>query len=502
MTGREVFVPTDLSTPLAPDAEITVSLQAEHIPMEWKLAVWAAGGYCPFGAQIAFHRSIAGHRFFGGGNRSGKTEAAVWEVLPYLFWPDTSGWVVGAVYALTDTIRDKLLEYLEKKFGHRRVYRRKALGVGDFWYGEKARELRLWTGSTVRFKSGDIPETLHAEALDYVIIDEAAQFPYEHYEKLVARLADADRFGWISSHSTFEFQRGQWFEDYFNLGQAPNKVGVESFRHPTTLAALHGYVKVGWLYAQWVRLVAIGQEELFNARYMGIPRPTYNRVFPRFSVLTHVCSKKAEYRPHSPVWLTVDPGTAGTYAVAVLQIQQDEGELVRIAVIDEIYLQETATTIEVADICKTRPWWPDVGVFAYPGAIDIAATESRGIWAVQYGLSFRTKKVGIRAGVELLARWINEPARFYVHPRCRWTIYELTKWSYPPTRDPFERDPRGRAPRNEWNHIAKALYYWLACEFGFWEKRKRKPQRKRRIARTPYGGGMGQSVPMPEVTVR
>ena len=487
----------------ATEVQAQLALPSEHIPLDWKCAVWAAGGYTPFGAQVEYHASRAAHRVFAGGNRSGKTEAAVWEILPYLFWPNTHGWVVGAIYGLTDTIRDKLITYLTTRFGHIQVLRKRPLRAGEFWYGEKDRLLVLWTGSTLKFKSGELPKSLHAEALDYVVIDEAAQFPYEYYELLVARLADTGHFGWISSHSTFEAQTGKWFEDYFKIGQLPNTYGIVSFRHTTTLAARAGYVKPAWLYQQWLRLKALGQEDLFNARYMAIPKPSELLVLSKFSVVTHV-TREAEYVEHSPVYLAVDPG--GVYAVAAMQVKHTEdGDFIDI--FDELYFQTTVDTTEVIAVCQEKDWWKDVGRYASPGAIDIAAKEQWSIWGNQAGLVFQRNDCPIIANIQNIALYVNA-GRIRVHPRCRWTIFEAGKWSYPPVRDPLMFDPKARKPKPGYDHLWKAIGYLLRALFGWTQYATPAPARRTKKWPKPLApvitlpeGGEKPSASLPRSTI-
>lgn len=488
-------------------------VSAAHLRWETKAKVFETIGYEPFGAQPAFHASIATHRMLAAGNQSGKTHAASREILPQILLPifdprinavrGRKGWIVVPRYALADPITNELHSLLQGRLEWTRKKRATNLKADEYHYsiarhefsfppnfpleeGEYHDETRL---AKLWIKSADEPAGLHAQPLDYIVIDEAGGIPFEVYQvNLIPRLTVTG--GWIAAVGTFEdTTMGQWFVDYWRIGQSPNEMGIASFRHPTVrirkdkdgnelLVPVNPFVDAGWAEQQR----SLMDPDLFGARFLAIPKPNERLVFRRFSYVRHVSPRLAEFDPNLPVYLGIDPG--GVYAVVAFQIKYVEGRGDVVAVIDEIYDRGAAVTDDIAARVRAKEWYSNIGIDGSRrmGAVDIAAKESWQVWGRNGFTGLARNRVNIEVGNDNLRALLYHD-RLVVHPRCRWLLDEFSRYSYPQVTS--GRDPLSRTPSDEYNHAIKGLIYGIIAIMGYWDKRPAKrrgiPGRRRGI---------------------
>jgi len=442
-----------------------------HLPWELKEAVYEAAGYTRYGAQEAFHRSLAPIRVFAAGNQSGKTYANAFEVVPQLLYPiyDPSigksrgrrGWIVVPRYALGEPILAEIHRILVDCLGMTRNKTRGGLKQDEYYFDIKKNKLITGGGAQLWIKSADEPAGLHGQPLDYIVIDEAALIPFDIVQiNLTPRLAKMG--GWMACTGTFEDTiTGEWFVEYWRIGRSENEYGIQSFQHKT---ADNPFVDKKWLEYQKRRY----SPALYAARYEAIPKPNERLVIPNFSFATHVNKEYTEFDENLPVYLGIDPG--GVYAVGAYQIKYIEelGHEI-VAMIDEVYDETGGPTEKVFEICRDRPWWKNVGsdFDGRSGAIDIAAAEARKIWLTR-GLNWLgTKRVRIEVGNDVLRNYISMN-KFFVHPRCRNFLFEVTKYSYPQVR--ADKVSRARAPVDQYNHLIKATIYFIVNIIGYLEE--------------------------------
>ena len=453
----------------------------QHISWEYKNGIYQLCGYEPLPVPLQAHQSQAMFRLVAGGNRAGKTYFAIHEVLPYLTIPNTKGWVVAKNYSLCEPLLDGVVSALValgyENIGSSRDYR-----IGTFTYNRRMHSLRTWTGATLEGRSADNPDSLHAFGLDYVVIEEAAVFPYYLIlTRLIPRLVDSG--GWILAIGTFEEVEGSWYRDWWEYGQAyPNSRDVQSFSHPTTD---NPYVDQAWLEKQ----KEILGDDLFAMRFLAVPRPSQWRVFRDFSTLEHVDADICTFDRSKPVYLGIDPGAASTYAVVAVQFKQVEGRLACV-VIDEVFYHGTTSTEQMIARCRKRPWWKNVGRDDVPGAIDISAKEQKLIWQnknSQWMAGLLARKVPVMAGNQTLTEWIVQK-RLYVSPHCTDLITEFMQYEY---RRRHVGDIHAAKPKDEFNHGIKALIYLIVGLHGFF-RRSRPPVRARK---RPFMGGVGPRRP-------
>lgn len=496
-----------------------------------KAALFDRLGYIPLAKLEKVHRSRANIRVMVGGNRSGKSYLATFEAIAMLFIAGTCGWVVSANYDMAEEIIRKIQEVLTERAGMEKVPRPEGLRPWQFYYGTKSHTLVMGNGSWLQLKSAESPNSMHAVPLDYIIVDEAALVSYQLLEtRLMPRLGDFG--GWLLAIGTLELLVDEWFQEYYNLGQAPNAWSIESWHHPTE-DNKHEYVAAGgetleyvaeryhvnhlrlkemtkyatwplragqqitiwnididWLRRQKDRLYSTGQQHIYAARYDAVAGEDKYRVFPKWGVTTHVDDKRCEFDPDLPVYLAVDPG--GVYAVAALQLKRLEGECTNeltggytVCIIDELYFQNTTTTQSVFELAQRKPWWYNVsrenGVWdSLQGAIDVTAKEQQLTWNQLAKtddnirkLHLRGKRVDILPGIQTMAYYI-ETMSLLAHSRCVFSNLELKRYHYrePSFNNLDADDPKPNKPVDEWNHLIKAIIYFLVIKFGFYGRGK------------------------------
>jgi hypothetical protein len=183
-------------------------------------------GYEPHPGQVLVHRSQAPRRVLACGVRWGKSTAAAMEAIAGLLAPaeKTTGWIVGPTYDLTDRIYRRVLSSLQDKLPHR---------IRDISPREhRITVVNLGGGvSELRAKSADNPVSLLGEALDFVIVDEAAHLKRAIWENAISQRL-VDRNGWALLLST---PRGRdFFYSQYRKGQRGRDASFESWRSPSS----------------------------------------------------------------------------------------------------------------------------------------------------------------------------------------------------------------------------------------------------------------------------
>jgi hypothetical protein len=437
---------------------------------------------------------------------------------------NTRGWVVSANYPMAEVIEQKVEDILVTRAGERRVLRSDNLQVGEFAFSRDEFKFQHWNGSWFQLKSAENPNSMHAQALDWVIVDEAGSVPFVLYDtRLVPRLVDSG--GWMFCAGTLEERTGEWFEEYYEIGQQENDFGIESWKHPT-YDNYHLYTAKGGEKAKDVadyyfisesrllemnpdisfplqpgQLVYIYNVDLkwleeerkrvdprvFSARYEAKAAGNQYLVFPTWKTSVFCSEKRASYDPDLPVYLAIDPG--GTYAVAAIQLKRFDDistsnwltKGLHVCIIDEIYFQTNVTTADVYRECQRREWWGNVwrgaGEDALQGVIDVAAKEQQLTWQqlavedelLRKPLYLRSKKVNIDPGNQTLQHYLDTNS-FWVNPKCKFYNLEMKRYHFPePSLQKRETsDPRKSNPVDEWNHLIKAVIYFLVIKYGYY----------------------------------
>ena len=176
----------------------------------------------PFDAQREILNSEARFRVICAGRRFGKSMTASLDLLRYALDPSHAGadyMVVAPQYSQTDIIWDKLNEMLPEAL----VEKRKRT---------QPREIELVNGSTISLRSADHPDTLRGNAVDRMVVDEAAFMDLGEVFPSILRPMLADTQGHVMLISSPAPTREHFYELYLR-GQDDEWPEWESWQLPT-----------------------------------------------------------------------------------------------------------------------------------------------------------------------------------------------------------------------------------------------------------------------------
>lgn len=393
-----------------------------------------------------------------GGERGGKSFVAA-EYFNMRFWEGELYWIAAKDY---DRCHQEF-EYIAKA-----MMTLGAVDPNDVHTPQNGQwHMKLDTGAMI--KTWSLKDWLKVgfEAPDGILIAEVAQITHTEYTRLCDRTAE--RRGWVVGTGTFESSLG-WFPEKWKLYQLPGQDG-KSFSLPSWC---NRFVYPGGFNDPEIqRLKGKYNEDYFLERFGGVPCLPKGLVFPEFRYLIHV--KEMEIQ-EAPVYLWVDPGYDGAYAVEVVQIF---GEAVH--VVEEIY-ETGLVTEQIIQVCQQRPWWRLVA----GGAVDIAARQHQAmpavaeVWREKGELHLNSQTIEQAAGRERLHTFltvnpIDHQPRLFVDPKCVGILSEFGVCPNPFTGEasPYKwKENRvgaivGQQPEDKNNHGIKAVIYGLIDRFGY-----------------------------------
>ena len=395
-----------------------------------------------------------------GGEQAGKSMIASKYLVTRFLETDEPGlyWLVAADYERTRAEFD----YLVQDFA--------TLGIlAEVSKRVDPGRIVLADGTRIETKSAKDPRTLAMRAPHGIIGCEASQLDMESFHRMRGRCAP--KRGWLFLAGTFEGSLG-WYPQLFQTWQH-GTLEEQSFSLPS-YSNLHLYPG-GKADPEILRLKAMASDEFFMERIEGIPTPPQGLVFGEFRADIHV-SDKAKWVKGEPVYLWMDPGYAGAYAVEV--IQEINGQ---VCVVDEIYEQGLITN-EIIDIAQSRPWWKDV----QGGVIDIAGYQHQAmsapaeIWMQETGIYLSAQKIRINEGTERLKSFlktdpVSNAPKIVFNPVCSGVLSEFGAVPSPldgqtrAYRWRIDRDGNivGETPEDKNNHGVKAVVYGLVDKFGY-----------------------------------
>ena len=414
-------------------------------------------GYSPSKEQWDAHLSPHREVLVAGGERGGKSKWLANDIFGSIFFLGAKlVWLFGSDYQETSQEYGYCIENASR------------LGIlQSASKNYNPGEIKLTIDCDIKTVSGTDVTKIGREAPDYIGACEAAKNDYITYLRLKARTAE--KRAPLRLSGTFESSIG-WYVERFNEGQSPND-SLKSISLPswTNLVIFPG----GREDPEIKRMEAELPEDLFMERFGGIPCPPTGLVFKEFRNTHHV--REVELF-EGPVYLWIDPGYAGAYAVEAVQISGDV-----VYVIDEIY-ERHKTTEEIIQIAQHKPWWPQVR----GGAIDIAARQHQAMgsveeqWLKQVGLVLISNRVEIEEGIERYRTFLkinpitNEP-NIFINPNCKGLISEHGGCPNPFTGHPgvyrykLDKDSNviSEKPEDKNNHAIKAIIYGLVDKFGY-----------------------------------
>lgn len=413
--------------------------------------------YEPTEAQEPVHQSKADIIIVGGGERAGKSKIAAMECVGRL--PACEGrpiFLVGEKYERCvpefDYISAALLEMPWKKpieisrpaDGQQRC----TIKIPDL-------NIVISTYSAVKGMTA-IRGTGRAPAL--ILICEAGLVSYDVFLACLGRVAEAR--GAVIATGSFPDDTG-WYAQKYEEYQAPNEDEGASFSIPSWSNTV---VYPGGEEDPQILKLKAQYPKLDFLRFIGAePQPPATLVYPEFRYSIHV-REEVQFNEEEPVWLAIDPGYRGAYAVLAVQFI---GAYVH--VIDEVYRRAKehghgALGTAMIEECQGRPWWGNVvdGVIDVAGTQHHAARSQAEVWAAKAELHLKWERVAEDAGIRRLRTFLWDPATgkplLFLSPKCTYTAKEFSRWQYPGI---VEGKPISEKPIDRYNHALKALIYLL-----------------------------------------
>jgi hypothetical protein len=281
-------------------------------------AFWEKVGYKPHAQQMLYHSSEARFRVPCCGRRFGKSTMAARDITPkHLMRPNQMVWIVGPTYDLAEKefriIWNDLIvnQGLGKDKRVRKAYAKRA---GDMF-------IQFPWNTRVECRSAEHPEYLVGEALDHVIMSEAAKHKRETWERYI-RPALADRRGGADFPTTPE--GFNWLHDLWQLARRDKYRGIfESWRFPSWSNTV---VYPGGREDPEIQLLEDTTEPEWFLQEIGADFASFvGKIFPEWDESRSVMGSEYKFIPGWPNFLAIDWGYTNPLAAVEFQISpQDE----------------------------------------------------------------------------------------------------------------------------------------------------------------------------------
>jgi hypothetical protein len=427
-------------------------------------AYFRSVGYEPFREQWAYHKSAARFRVATCGRRFGKSTMAGRDAVPkHLLIPGQLTWCVGPTYDLAEkefrVIWNDLI--IKKKFGKdKRV--KKA-------YNKKQGDMRIelpW-GSKVECRSAEHPDLLVGEALDHVIMSEAAKHKKETWDRFI-RPSLADKRGSADFPTTPEGYN--WLYDIWQLGRDPDLPQYESWKFPSWYNTV---VYPGGREDEEIELLAKTMDEEWFSQEIGADFASFvGKIFPDWDEFLHV--KPHVYNPAWKSYITFDWGYTNPLAAVEFQVSPSDQIFIW-----RVYYRSYKTVEDVAReiLAQEQPegWHIDLG-FGDPADPEAVEVMSRylgvHVWAPKELKSDYTWLDGImlmrqfmKADREIGTDEYGTPeyeSSFFVDPRCLPVIKEFSNYR---SKEAIKGRNVPELGQKMQDHTIDALRYALICIF-------------------------------------
>jgi hypothetical protein len=235
----------------------------------------------------------------------------------HLLKPNQMVWIVGPTYDLAEkefrVIWNDLI--VGQKLGRdKRVKRAYNKRSGDMY-------IQFPWGTRVECRSAEHPEYLVGEALDHVIMSEAAKHKKETWERYV-RPALADRRGGADFPTTPE--GFNWLHDLWQLGRRDKFRGIyQSWRFPSWENV--AVYPDGRTDDEILLLEDTSEPEWFQQEIGADFASFVGKIFPRWDETQHVLSEDYKFIPGWPNYIAFDWGFTNPLAAVEFQVSpQDE----------------------------------------------------------------------------------------------------------------------------------------------------------------------------------
>jgi hypothetical protein len=278
-----------------------------------KKAFWAKVGYEPHGKQWLFHNSQARFRVACCGRRFGKSTMSAMEEAPGMMLPDKRGWIVGPTYDLAEKEFRVIWNTYILKLGFGRNKRVKKA------YNKKQGDMYIefpWQ-TRIECRSADHPENLVGEALDWVIMSEAAKHKNDTWERYV-QPALTDKRG----HATFPTtpEGYNWLYHMWALGRNPEEPLYESWQFPSWENRI--VFPDGRQDEEILRVERNTADEWFKQEYGADFSAFVGKIYAEFQENIHV--RQVRFNPAWPSYVAYDPGYTNPFAWVFFQVDPQD----------------------------------------------------------------------------------------------------------------------------------------------------------------------------------
>ncbi len=434
-------------------------------------AFWKKINYQPHPRQMEYHNSTARFRIPCCGRRFGKSTMAGRDVSPkHLLRPNQTVWIVGPTYDLAEkefrVVWNDLIvnQGLGKDKRVRRAYSKRA---GDMF-------IQFPWNTRVECRSAEHPEYLVGEALDHVIMSEAAKHKRETWERYI-RPALADRRGGADFPTTPE--GFNWLHDLWQLGRRTKFQGIyESWRFPSWE---NSAVYPGGRSDPEIELLYETMELEWFDQEVGADFASFvGKIFPSWDETRNVLAGDYKFIPAWPNYIAFDWGYTNPLAAVEFQISpQDEIYVWR------VHYKKFKTIPDHIDIMMSRTQPPSYhidmcfGDPADPEAANMVTREFQrhGLFVQCWAPPALKSDYTWRDGIDFMSSFMHmrqvssdkwgapiEAPRYYVAYSATEHIKELNNYR---SKEPIKGQNVPELGNRVEDHTIDAMRYALLCLF-------------------------------------
>lgn len=403
-------------------------------------------GYRPHLQQLLFHTSERRFRIACCGRRFGKSTMAARDLEPFLFLPDKRFWIVGPTYDLGEkefrVIWDDLM--IRKGFAKdRRVKKAYSKQQGNMF-------IEFPWNTRIEVRSADHPSNLVGEALDGVIISEAAKQKEDTWKRFI-RPSLSDKRGFATFPTTPEGYN--WLYELWQLGQDSDSPLYDSWQFPSW--ANTAVYPQGFDDPEIQDLLATTVQEWFDQEIGAKFTAFVGKIYGEFDEVRHV--QKLPFNPLWPNYLAIDWGYTNPSAWIEFQVTPND----EVRVWREHY-RSGWTVNQHCEFMKTREQPPGYHLdMAFGDSADPEAAATVTLNLVPC-VTDNAAKDNWRQGIDLVKSFLKfrdggKPG-FLLDNSCKDTIKEFNNYR---SKEPIKGNNVPEMGQNQKNHAMDAIRYGL-----------------------------------------
>lgn len=450
-------------------------------------------GYKPHDIQRQVHLARADHRFrtVCAGRRTGKSNLGGRELAFEAMRARTRQglsktgrraefWIVGPEYSDAEKEFRVMWDSLLKMGAE------SAMDKPGTYYNPEAgqMDLSMFGGKfQVHAKSAKYPNTLVGEALEGVILAEAAKLKPTVWTKFIRPML-SDYHGWALLTSTPEGKN--WFYEQWQRGQDENDPNWWSVRAPSW--SNNRLFPLGITDPEILDMAKDMSEEKFKQEIGAEFTEFVGRVYKDFDEETHV--KTLEYDPKLPLYVATDWGYTNPNVVLFIQVNV-WGD---VFVIDEYYRNQRNPDELILDLQDHPRYAPllRAATLMYPDPEDPASAS---LMADKFHLKIQGNTGGLlQTRINLIRRWLraqpleledghpDKIPKLFFDRKCNNTIANMQDYRYPENKSEVTESKEN--PLKVDDHGPEALSRFFGGYFH-----EEKPKRRARVSTASMSHG-------------